>query len=90
MKPERGSKPLKPAHRELLREVIERQAPQLSSLLPRANLNALLPNERTQLCDLIVTEFMQTGRRPDDEPNPRGLKLEELLDEINRPNLVRP
>ena len=83
------TKPLDAEERALLREVIHRQAPELLPMLPRAELNVLLPDERTRLCQLITTEFMQSGIGPDYEPLPRGRKLESLLDTINRPNLVR-
>ena len=86
-RPSHVAKPLSSEERALLREVVARQAPELLGTLPRADLNVLLPDERRRLCDLISTEFMQTGLGPDDEPNPRGLKLESLLDSINRPNL---
>ena len=80
------ARPLNSEVRVLLSEVITRQAPELMPILPRAVLNVLLPDERKRLCELI-SEFLQSGRGPDDEPNPRGLKLEALLDTINRPNL---
>jgi hypothetical protein len=87
MKPSRIARRLIPEQKALLREVIARQAPELLPMLPRAELNVLFPHERQQLCQLISHEFMQSGRRPDDEPNARGLKLEDLLDVINRPSL---
>ena len=86
-RPSHVARPLNSEERALLREVIARQAPELMGMLPRADLNVLLPEERRRLCELIMTEFVQSGRGPDNEPVPRGLKLEALLDTINRANL---
>jgi hypothetical protein len=86
----RGSvaKPLKAEQLSLLREVLERRAPDLlAALLPKAEANTLDLDERLRLCELIGAEFAETGLDVDSEPLPRGLKLEELLDVINRPNL---
>ncbi len=35
------------------------------------------------LIDAISTEFMATGLRENNEPNQRGIRLEELLDTLN-------
>jgi hypothetical protein len=75
-------------HVSLLREVLERRAPDLvATLLPRAAASSLERDERSQLCELVGAEFAETGLNADSEPTPRGLKLEALLDVINRPNL---
>jgi hypothetical protein len=82
------AKPLKADQVSLLREVLERRAPDLlATLLPKAEANALSRSERLQVCELIGAEFAETGLDAESEPLPRGLKLEELLDLINRPNL---
>jgi hypothetical protein len=83
------ARPLKTAHVSLLREVLERHAPDLvATLLPKAEANTLDRDERSRLCELVGAEFAETGLDADSEPLPRGLKLEELLDAINRPNLL--
>jgi hypothetical protein len=73
---------------ELLREVLDRHAPQLLELLPRAAANTLERSERLRLCEVIAAEFATSGIGSDSEPLPRGLKLEELLDVLNRANLA--
>jgi hypothetical protein len=78
MKTSRAAKPLSPEQRTLLREVIEQRAPEM---------NLLNTKERKAICEAISTDFLYSGIGPDDEPLPRGLKLETLLDVINRPNL---
>lgn len=80
---------LKSEHVSLLREVLERRAPDLvATLLPKAEASTLARDERSQLCEVVGAEFAETGLDADSEPTPRGLKLEELLDVINRPNLL--
>lgn len=73
---------------ELLREVLNRHAPELIELLPRAAANMLERSERLRLCEVIAAEFATSGVGADLEPLPRGLKLEELVDVLNRPNLA--
>jgi len=74
----------------LLREVLNRRAPdRVATLLPKAEASTLDRDERSLLCELVGAEFAETGLDADSEPTPRGLRLEELLDVINRPNLSR-
>ncbi len=80
---------LEPQDVELLREVLDKRAPSwTAAVLPKAISSQLDQYERGQLCELIGAEFAETGLGAEDEPLPRGLKLEELLDKINRPNLA--
>jgi len=44
---------------------------------------------RKSLIDAIASEFCASGLLPDSEPNPRGLVLEEILTQLNRPNITR-
>ncbi len=83
-----AGKQLKADQVSLLTEVLEKRAPDLlATLLPRAKANTLDRDERLRLCELIGEEFGENGLDADSEPLPRGLRLEELLDVINRPNL---
>ncbi|MCA9582098.1 MAG: hypothetical protein KC416_09910 [Myxococcales bacterium] len=81
-------RPLAAEHLSLLAEVLEKRAPDLmATLLPKAEANSLGREERLRLCDLVGREFAETGVGADFEPLPRGLRLEELLDRMNRPNI---
>lgn len=83
------ARPLKVDEAFLLREVLVKRAPDvLASLLPKAQANTLDREERLRLCELIGEELAETGFDAESELLPRGLKLEELLDLINRPNLA--
>jgi hypothetical protein len=85
----KSARPLTADEAALLRDVLERRAPELiAMLLPRAEVNALGRDERRGLCEIIAAEFAETGTGADLEPLPRGSRLEDLLDVINRPNLI--
>jgi len=73
----------------LLHEVLEKRAPQRLELVMKARRAVLLDHERAELCEFISAEFLTTGLGVDDEPTPRGIELEQLLDEVNRPRLER-
>lgn len=80
-------RPLRPEEANLLREVVQKRAPELMALFSRIEANTLARHERLRLCELLGAEFAETGVGADSEPLPRGVKLEELLDLLNRPNL---
>jgi hypothetical protein len=75
---------------DLLREVLENQSQEGMGTLEHAREGCLGEEERRRLVDLIGDEFARSGVSPDDEPNSRGLELEALLDEINRPLISPP
>lgn len=78
---------LNEAELRLLAEVVEAQGPEKRQLVESARAHSLTRAQREEPCHLIAAEFTATGLREDDEPTPRGLLLEELLDIVNRPNL---
>lgn len=81
-------KPLTADERELLLEVMKKRSPDFVELVfERAAENTLTRDERERLCDLLGAEFAETGLGEDSEPTSRGMRLEALLDLINRPNL---
>jgi len=64
----------------LLREVLERQAPELLSMLRDGSQVVLRANQRSAVQDPVGNEFIETGLRVDNEPNQRGHDLEMLID----------
>jgi hypothetical protein len=74
----------------LLRDVVGKRLPNESHLITRAARNTLSREEREHLCAAIGAEFAETGVDKQSEPTARGLELETLLDEINRPNISHP
>jgi hypothetical protein len=78
---------LKPDERALLCDVLQQWAPHRPELIDRIDRNVLSAIERREVCEFITNELMTSGLDPSDEPTPRGLRLEALIDAVNRPNL---
>ena len=76
---------LRPEEIDLLREVVQRHLSSRSDLVAGAERGTLSPAERQELCHAIGLEFTASGLDDNDEPTPRGLRLEALLDKFNRP-----
>lgn len=71
------------AQQRLLQEVVDRHCPRLAPMLPRLlsvprPAATMTEAEREELINAIDSEFCDTGLADDDEPNARGLLLEEL------------
>ncbi|MFO0982589.1 MAG: hypothetical protein U1E76_12795 [Planctomycetota bacterium] len=67
----------------LLREVLEKRAPEFLSIF-REDLQVNIRREqRRQLQELIGDELIDTGLQENDEPNARGLDLENLIDALS-------
>ncbi len=75
---------------ELLTEVITAHLPGEEYLVEEIESGSAAAEARDRLCQAIAKEFAATGLDEDDEPTRRGMELEMLLDEVNRPNLGRP
>jgi hypothetical protein len=76
------SRPLEPDMWALLHEVLGKREPLLVQRVSNEGLASLTDDERSRLTGAISDEFTSTGLQPDDEPNARGLTLEELLDAV--------
>jgi|HubBroStandDraft_4_1064222.scaffolds.fasta_scaffold554270_1 hypothetical protein len=70
------------ASAELLREVLERQAPSLVPLLSPAAVLRRVDVEA--MVNAISDEFTTSGLGSGYEPSAYGKRLEDLLDEVNR------
>jgi len=64
----------------LLREVLEKRAPELLHILRERSQVVLREDQKREIQELIGDEFAETGLREDHEPNARGLDLEKLID----------
>lgn len=71
---------------QLLREIVSTRCPALINRIT-AETAGFNQQERTLVLDAVRNEFAASGVGPDSEPTKRGLKIEELQDIINRPNL---
>jgi hypothetical protein len=63
----------------LLREVVETHGRRSRSLVETIGTRLLTPEEREALRYLVSEELVRTGLGNDDEPNERGLLLEDLI-----------
>ena len=68
----------------LLREIAGKYGVQLSTDDNGREQFDLSDSIRRELIDAISTEFVETGLTDNNEPNQRGVRLEELLDALNK------
>ena len=68
----------------LLREIAVKYGVQLSIDENGREHFDLSDSIRRELIDAISTEFVETGLGDNNEPNQRGVRLEELLDALNK------
>jgi hypothetical protein len=64
---------------DLLREVLLARGPQFLHLLDSPELTQLTEDQRDQLRELVADELCATGLSVDDEPNQRGVVLDDLI-----------
>jgi hypothetical protein len=68
---------------DLLREVVAKRAPELTPIIEVHPSVRASREDAELLISVVMEEFSVTGLRPDSEPNPRGLQLEDLRDQLN-------
>jgi hypothetical protein len=66
----------------LLSEVVWKRNPEMIGIVASFQNVGLTDNQREDLRQALTDELMETGLREDDEPNERGLLLEELIDKL--------
>lgn len=81
----------KPPNRiaNLLREVITKYRPDLIGVFYSPQTGDLTAQQRMDLREAVGNELCETGLRENDEPNERGLLLEELIDWLGK-ELLHP
>jgi hypothetical protein len=77
-----GRNRLTPSERELLGEVLTKRAPDWLLKLDSLGHTPLSDEDRNTLREILTDELVETGLRPDSEPNARGHALEDLIDRI--------
>ena len=65
---------------DLLREVLEKRAPELLPVLREGSVVVIRGDQKREIQEVVGDEFSETGLRDDYEPNERGLALERLID----------
>jgi len=73
---------LSPQLAEMLNEAVTKHSPHLSDLLAAVQDLRLTDSQRDELRQAVTDELCETGFRADDEPNARGLLLEDLIDQL--------
>ena len=71
----------------LLSEAVTKHRPDLTDLLSVLPNEELSEDQREELRQAVADELCETGFREDDEPNRRGLILEELIDRLGHLHL---
>jgi hypothetical protein len=67
---------------KFLRETLMNRAPEFLNLLDSPEDVRLSANQRDELRQIVTDEFCATGLRENDEPNARGLVLEDIIDRL--------
>ena len=75
---------LKRESEELLKAVLAKRRPELLDLVDSQSEAEVDDVQLDELRLIVTDEFCETGLREDDEPNSRGLLLENLIDELGR------
>jgi hypothetical protein len=69
--------------RKLLIDILKKRDHEL--ICNRINQNLLLgDSEITEIILILADEFCETGLKENDEPNERGIEIEDLIDVLNQ------
>jgi hypothetical protein len=66
----------------LLSEVLWKRDPSMIGIVASFQSAEITNDQREELRQILTDELMETGLGDDDEPNERGLLLEELIDKL--------
>ena len=69
--------------KELLIEVVAKHRPEMQRLITSETFE-VSDSELDELFDIVGNEFMETGLEKNDEPNERGLRLEDLIGRLSK------
>lgn len=66
----------------LLSEVVLKRNPEMIAIIASLQNVGLTDDQREDLRQALADELLETGLRENDEPNERGLLLEQLIDKL--------
>lgn len=69
--------------KKLLIEVVGKHRPDMNRLVT-SEIIEVSGSELDELFDIVGNEFMETGLKKNDEPNERGLFLEDLIGRLSK------
>lgn len=64
---------------QVLREVVAKRRPELLPLAEKVGVKVLTEEQLEALSDVVLKEFLEEGLQEDDEPNPRGIVLDDVM-----------
>lgn len=64
---------------QVLREVVAKRRPELLPLANKVGVEVLTEEQLETLSDVVLQEFLEEGLQEDDEPNPRGIVLDDVM-----------
>ncbi|WP_342120713.1 hypothetical protein [Pseudoduganella sp. OTU4001] len=73
----------------IARDVVLARIPHRAELVNRMSAGELTAGECQEIISAVSAEFCERGLNVDSEPTAYGLRLERLIDLLNRPNLMR-
>ena len=79
---ESSSQGLSPERSALLQQAVARHKPELDQRVATIGFVPLSEEERETLREALTSEFLATGLEGSDEPNARGIELEDLIDDL--------
>lgn len=77
-----ASKALSTQETELLRDILSSRRPSLLPLLAFLGLVPLTDKQREEIRGAVAEELIETGLTEEDEPNEKGLLLDDLIGRI--------
>lgn len=66
----------------LLRQIVVRRRPALASLVDHLGERPLSQDEREEIREVLLEELLETGLLDDDEPNARGIEIDDLIGKL--------
>ena len=64
---------------QVLREVVAKHRPELLPLADKVGVEILTEEQLEMLSEVVLQEFLEVGLQEDDEPNPRGIMLDDVM-----------
>jgi len=64
---------------QVLLEVVAKRRPELLPLAKKVGVEVLTEEQLETLSDVVLQEFVEEGLQENDEPNPRGIVLDDVM-----------
>lgn len=64
---------------QVLHEVVAKRRPELLPLADKVGVEILTEEQLEVLSEVVLQEFLEVGLQENDEPNPRGIILDDVM-----------